>query len=128
MSAWIVNKPHIDALVQALIEYRLIGPSHATEIGRDLWAENHKSVNYRYGEAEKAPEYKFEGVEAHVDPAVIARNIRCYWYQTCEHPDSPAYADNTLLAQLAAKLGEPDKGRDDIPWGIDDIRQAIQAT
>lgn len=137
MSAWIVSKTHVDALVQACVIERIITPEQATELGKHLWQENHRSVNYRYGERKRTPAYEFRGVEAPLDDAVIRRNIECYWYQTCEHPENECYnaAEGKPLGLLAAALdarhgegfedqAERERGAR-LPWGIDRWDQVI---
>lgn len=145
MSAWIVSKAHIDTLVQALIAEGIIAMGEATETGRMLWHENHLSIQARYGDEPNTPEYVFEGIEAPLEEFVVLNAIGCYDYQTCEHggwPDSRAYelaSDNGLLAAVlldrlgmnwaavseASRAWEKATGRE-IPWGIDDIHQAVK--
>lgn len=111
MSAYVVSKAHIDALVSAAMQLgggpgtpRLdfwwpdrgrvdVTLDTATEIGRMLWATNHESVNYRYSENEPAPEYAFVKTREFSD-AEIRDLVAGYDYQSCEHPgwrDSPAW-------------------------------------
>lgn len=167
MSAWIVSKPHIDALVQSLIVEGFVPASEATATGRMLWEECRRSVAHRYpndadGEwpgpvdftTQSITDYRFEGVEAPLDDAVIAKNIDCYEYQSCEHGDEwRASEAKRLTHALALKIAErhgageqfnddgtayvdgwyrapePPVGTtftpDDLPWGLDDIMQAV---
>jgi hypothetical protein len=144
MSAWIVTKTHIDALVQAMVVERVIEADKATEVGKHLWSENYRSVNARYGGRARRPAYRFEGIEAPLDDAVIARNIGCYWYQTCEHDGNECYDNATgtplraLLTLLEARNGgedfdnriEKERGAR-LPWGInkwDDVVAGAQVS
>lgn len=43
MSAWIVEKAHIDALVTRLIELDLASEASADDVGQMLWDENRES-------------------------------------------------------------------------------------
>lgn len=112
MSAHLVSKAHIDALVTAglwkgrrgespLPAMRWVFPAGselpgaegcqlvdvtAGGVGAMLWAENRLSVNYKYGEDEWEPAYVFEQLPGTVDPLVVLKAINCYVFQSCEHP------------------------------------------
>lgn len=153
MSAWIVSKAHIDALVQSMIVERVISPADANDVGRELWRENLRSVAYRYpndGDGERpgpidfrdshVEGYRFAGIEAPLDELCIWKQTACYDYESCEHPDyllSEACNHVSRLAdRIAARHGlnrdEWDRalpkdatGHDPYPWGLDTIEQAI---
>lgn len=146
MSAWIVSKPHIDALVQEMIARQMIEPEQATVVGCELWEECRRSVAYRYpydtGNGDRPgpcdltdelmAQYVFEGVEAPLHPEAILTAIHCYRYQSCEHPEwesSQSFARMTdLELNICGQLGIfPDdwKGAGQWPWGVDDIEQVI---
>lgn len=135
MSAWIVSKAHIDCLVQAMIADGLVPMEKATAIGRELWSENHRSINYRYGERGKRPPYEFRGVEAPLDDWVVFKQAHCYDYQTCEHPTYEKSRSHRLITALCEKimprLGVTSEnyhehpGWQGGPWGIERIKQAI---
>lgn len=57
---------------------------NAGMVGAMLWAENMRSVNYRYEEAEVEEPYLF--CEVDTEPLQTLKAISCYDYQTCEHP------------------------------------------
>lgn len=145
MSAWTVSHAHIDCLVQAGIEHRLVIADQHTPsaLGRMLWDENYRQVNYRYGEDHPTPDYRFRGIEARLDPVIVVKALACYRYQCWENTEaweaseSRRYTDS-LLALLAAAAGVPDVGHDDLtawaralpaydcaPWGIDRLEQAV---
>jgi hypothetical protein len=96
MSAFVVGKVHIDALVTAWIyladEYgseRDNRHAKADEVGKMLWTENYKSVNYRYGRNDSVNDYEFSELPMpkmtyHV-LARISQLGSCYGYQSCEH-------------------------------------------
>jgi hypothetical protein len=132
MSAWIVSKKHIDLLVSACAAQGMIGPTeNVDEIGRIFWAENHKSVNYRYGENRPTPAYKFESSPNKViHPAVVFKSLSCFCYQSCEHKGwegSLVFAfceelKQKLLASLPTPMTEEEvyssPEYNDAPWGI----------
>lgn len=138
MSAWIVSKAHIDCLVQSLAMEGIISFADANNIGRELWRENHRSINYRYSERGRAPKYTFTGIEAPLDPGIVLKQTRCYWYQTCERPDFERSVSARLVEQLeTALLGrlgyadmtdfrEHDPRWNSAPWGIDSLMEAVQ--
>jgi hypothetical protein len=55
LSAWVVSNAHIDVLVNAAAEYGVLGEAQPQRLGQQLWHENVRSVNYRYGEPSKTP-------------------------------------------------------------------------
>ena len=128
MSAWIVTKTHVDVLVAALLEYRLIDRDEADQVGAELWAENYASINYRYDEDTAAPSYSFEepSLLIELDDLGVLKQVHCYNYQSCEHDDwraSRVYRRMTALeAAITLKLGsgELTKSRayDAAPWGV----------
>lgn len=128
MSAWIVSKAHIDCLVQSLVTEGIIEMEAADRVGRDLWRENHRSVNFRYGEKTRTPSYRFEGVESPLDDDVVHKQVRCYNYQTCEHGGYEASRSYRLVTQLG-KILTARRGTDEMsdaaPWGIDRLEQAL---
>jgi len=138
MSAWLVGKGHIDALVQSLITERLIPMEHATITGTMLWLENHKSLNARYGDAIPRVVYTFRGIESPLNDGKIGRLIACYDYQSCEHGGWRTSQSCKLVEALSAKIGERhadlgDRWCDELeeaegthyPWGIRDIEEAV---
>jgi hypothetical protein len=146
VSAWIVTRAHIDVLVLAGVQlgvsYDLeppgpIGPPLLKAAGQDLWAENHRSVNHRYGEDTESSAYSAPTAEVVLDPVAVVKAIDCFVYQSCEHPgwDASRAADYctrlraAALAGLSLQSGDPaDRGYpigyDDAPWGIDHLAQA----
>lgn len=131
MSAWIVNKAHVDMLVQVAIMEGLVKAEDATTTGRMLWLENHRSIEARYGDPvpeAKIAEYLFEGIEAPLDDRIVHLNVGCYRYQTCEHEgwlDSEAHRlCEALEVALEVRLG-PDPNTGHTPWGISSLDQAV---
>lgn len=148
MSAWIVSKKHIDALVTALLDFGLVScelhsdckgtkeigdeclkydvQPHATALGKMLWLENHRSVNFRYSRRERAPKYVYERVE--LDAIALIKQIDCYGYQSMEHKAWDKSKANKLMWTLQDKLysGLPMDAADvettseynDAAWGI----------
>jgi hypothetical protein len=145
MSAWIVTKGHIDCLVQALINEGIILRGQADRAGQALWQENHNSVNFRYREDTECPEYHFEGTDQPLDDIVVWRQLDCFDYQTCEHPEWHDHTNwaRSLHDRLEGKYriryggGSDDSShtvadrlrRESIhrplPWGINDISEAV---
>lgn len=137
MSAWIVSKTHIDALVQAGIEFELIDSAEATAFGKMLWQENLNSINARYPDTAGASSgfpgpisfkgqrsvdaYRYRPLNgapgvARTAPAIVKAAAGCYDYQTCEHDGydgSEAHKFVLTLEGLTSKA----EGRG--PWGID---------
>lgn len=123
MSAWIVSKRHIDALVTGIVGQEVGRAPNLTadEIGQVLWAENHKSVNYRYNEDTPVPVYTWERVE--IDASSLLKQLHCYAYQSCEHLGWSESSTKKWIDNLANVLDADGVGRlaayNSAPWGID---------
>jgi hypothetical protein len=131
MSAWIVSKKHIDALVTAYLHSQYFDSQRTAEendrIGQMLWDENHRSVNYRYKEAMLPPSYKFEpcstfenkdGSKVKLDNIALCKLIDCYEYQTCEHKEWATSEACSFCNALRKRLVMRTDGYEDAPWGI----------
>ena len=145
MSAWTVSKTHVDVLVAGVLQ---VGGYHhrgvwcpiklenATALGQMLWRENFRSVNYRYGERKSTPPYAYAAPDAYtrtsrewgqtiyldeqsrVDPAVLAKQVSCYDYQSCEHAAYNRSRAHSVVQALAGSLLRNVKGYDEAPWGV----------
>ena len=129
MSAWLVTKDHIDCLVQSLFVAGLIEPDQTNQIGAELWLENHRSLNDRYGDpVPEKLEYAFTGIEAPLDPAVVLKQVDCYNYQSCEGEarwlNSEALELMELLYEKLIAQDGVDRRVDGL-WGIDRLEQAV---
>jgi hypothetical protein len=139
VSAWIVSSAHIDVLVLASVQFAVLdrpGRDVLSRLGANLWAENHRSVNDRYGGDEGPQQYVGPTSEVLLDPVAVVKAIDCYVYQSCEHPqwpDSPA-AEHCARLREAAMHGLPvarseggrayPAGWDRAPWGIETLVDA----
>lgn len=150
MSAWIVARAHIDVLVLAGVQfhipydedqYAVPGPARLSAAGADLWAENHRSVGYRYDETTDPDAYPPPIAEVVLDPVAVVKAVDCFVYQSCEHPgwETSRAADYCTRLRAAALAGLPvtvrgggdrsyPAGYDDAPWGIDQLGQALAGT
>lgn len=113
MSAYVLDKAHIDFLVTAAIrinegtvygaiswcapfvdERRQADERAANLIGAMLWTENKQSVAYRYqdNELERTRdshdyEHAWSDFRPSRDALKVLKALACYEYQSCEHPD-----------------------------------------
>lgn len=93
-----------------------------------LWRENYRSVNYRYGERLRVPEYHYappralylkSDVSGYVPlPGVLAKQISCYDYQTCEHPTYYTSRARSAMLSLSESLLRCVPGYDYAGWGV----------
>lgn len=146
MSAWIVAAAQIDVLVLAGVQFGVsydAGPSTVpaplglAAAGRDLWAENHRSIDHRYGGRTEPSSYLPPAAEVLLDRVAVVKAIDCYVYQSSEHPgwSTSRAADYCRRLRAAAMAGlplAPDGGRypigwDEAPWGIVQLAQAAVA-
>lgn len=129
MSAYIVDRKHIEYLVRAAQSRRIAGSSYQYEPAEVLAAnanmlaaENAASVNYRYSETEAPDTWEpadFHGVTPWLDfnPVEVLKAVACYVYQACEHPGwetsrAKLFADRLHRAAINAL-----HGYSDAPWG-----------
>jgi hypothetical protein len=115
MSAFVVDRKHIDALVTAALDgcplrqgspvswyfpsierpgdtlvtlqekRRTARQEDASRIGAMLWAENVNSVNHRYTEDEWEDVYEYRRYTGTLPAVQVLKAIDCYVYQSCEH-------------------------------------------
>lgn len=143
MSAFVVGKEHINAMIQAgrrtsehpyTLRWRHEGHCYElTEVteartGRMLIDECVRSVRYRYPveNDDNLPgpigsywldEYKAPGYFGRQPTAVEAlKLISCYEYQSCEHPDWEASEAFAFCAALRHALIAQLPGYQDAPW------------
>lgn len=109
MSAFVVDDWVIDGIIQAGLDFEPSGftwyvlddrgepitrghldHTSADEVGQMLWAENCRSVNFRYGEETPTPRYTRHRMPIRLGPEHIPRLLgllSMYEYQACECPD-----------------------------------------
>jgi len=140
MSAFVVDKAHINAMVRSglSVRYKPLhwyhdGKSHALSddnasgVGQTLLEECIKSVSYRYddsevtnlpGRSDASYMIPFEFKFSYNPPTLVERLklIDCYEYQSCEHP---GWKDSEALAFCQAlRHATIDQlpGYDEAPW------------
>ena len=127
MSASIVPKAHVDALVLAGVQFGLLGdgdPQVLTRTGGLLWAQNRRAVDHRY--TEQTPVRLYPGPPDAVgplDPVSVIAAIDGYVYESCGHPDWPdsiaaAYCAQLRAAALAAAAIPDGRGVGDARWAL----------
>lgn len=89
MAVYLLDKPHIDALTNAAIQYGLLTPEATADqveaFGQVLWDQNHRCVATQWGEdAPECPTYRFTLADAEFDPYAVLRLIHGYTYQSDE--------------------------------------------
>ena len=136
MSAWIVSKTHIDAIVTALAKLRdrEVDPDDLPKIGQRLWEENHRSFRHRYPKhAVQCPEYTYTAVKWPASPSesgdvraftcalgAVCKLLDCYEYQSCEHPEWPESLAYGVCQRLRAAVCAALPGYKQTPWGLED--------
>lgn len=133
MSAWIVAPAHVDALVAAAMprggerlsyrhdgRWRYVEHADADRVGQVLWDECHRSVNYRYEEAEPTPAYRHRIPGAALSHVALIKAVHCYRYQSCEHPEWEQSEAAAIVEALEQHLVHRLPGYEDAPWGLTD--------
>ena len=149
MSAFIVNDAHISYLAafaqDRCLKLRPEGPAASLEVSAHnaasgynepggyyrldddpvriwalLYAENVKSVNYRYGKDTPLVRYQYRRPTVPLAAARAIQACRCLRYQSCEHPgyyDSLAYQVlKKIEAEAVAEIVNPHLK--DEPWEL----------
>ena len=147
MSAYIVSKAHIDAIITfAVGGARRVGTvkriaeegGHGefvssavytpSQIGAALRAENHASVDYRYSETTQVPAYVFRPIchgsayskpIRQLTPLDIIKLSQSLKYQWCEHPGWKASFANDFLNRVISAAIATLPGYDNAFWGIE---------
>jgi len=145
MSAFVVDKTHIDVLVRAAINrdyhselryyhdhsWREVNHQTADTVGQMLWDENVRSVSYRY------PHDSLESLPGRVDspwltpylyrfntPVATAvevlKAITCFEYQSCEHPGWETSEAHSFCKYLKDHAINQLPGYDAAPWNWQD--------
>lgn len=130
MSAWIVDRAHIDVLVQALTTEAGMAQGTADEIGRTLWRENLRSVAHRYpgdedGQRPGPLDFKDSDVDTYIyrEPSVtipeagVVHAVQCYVYQSCEHQGWEGSLSAKWMQTLVLRH---DGITGDGPWGFEE--------
>ena len=130
MSAWPVSDREIDCLVYWISTLRF-SKRTPDSIGRELRAENYKSLRARYGwyykEYQKAPAYHYTVPRANeakgydpYDKDQILKMVHFYDYQSCEHEGawekSQSYRWMKKLEDDLVRSGA-DWQREGLTWG-----------
>jgi hypothetical protein len=122
MSAFIVDTKVIDTLIQFAINrdmsfylregnnntlvFNMRDEKDVNAIGQILVAENYRSVNCRYNETEKAPNYVFTPAKgsAFTPIAQILKYAQCLDYQSCESRDWDTTNAFRILTNIKDKI------------------------
>jgi hypothetical protein len=156
MSAWVVDKGHIDVLVKAAEnakdfsspfswvddngrENALVGADARNKLGQALVDACVKSVSYRYpqddvskGElpgpidAYYTEPYSYREPGFNPTPGEVFKAVDCYDYQSCEHPDYYESAVHKALQRVTAHYQSKVAGYEEAPWGFDADRIAAR--
>lgn len=158
MSAFLVDVEHVRALVDSAVHYGLLERGHLPHamrlevekrsaqladaglepdvpsiVGRILWEENVRSLEYRYPDTKEKPEdrpgtigegpkvgppFDFKARRFHLLPGAVGGAVSCYEYQSCEHPEWEASASADFCRALTKAALKKAPGGDTCPWEI----------
>lgn len=131
MSAFLVDKEHIDYLITAALEFPQYGckarwgetleitEDTADEVGRGLMIENARSFSYRYpDEPVPMPSYHYTRPKGRIDPVQVFKAIHCLDYQSCEHPGWKSSKAFAFLQDLTTFTIYQLPGYDAAAWHI----------
>ncbi len=139
MSAWLCSSEQIAAIVTGMRKNGIVALSHAArdKAFKTLMSENMKSLGYRYEHLGGASAFHDENTDAaHLKESLrwadfgvdlnkdsLLKQVQCYMYQACEHPDwkkSPAYALCAKIVDALAEKGASPRNPayEQAAWGI----------
>ena len=139
MSAWIVSKAHIRAMVSLgvsrglIVKGSMLG-SRMSELGQMLINENVASVRYRYpdsGDQLPGPNERYwltpyrhdlVGPARVPTPVEGLKLINCYEYQSCEHPGWEDSDAHKWCQDLESALIHDLPGYDEAPWDWEEAK------
>ena len=149
MSAWMVSKAHIDALIRVALEgpkdgdkrqwmrpyfqHQELSYRQANDLGECLTKENLSSIHSRYPDTVTNPEntpgpneqywlepYNYRSSQArHLTAVEALKAIGCYEYQACEHEEWEQSAAHAFCQLLQGHIISALPGYETAPWGID---------
>ena len=140
MSAFVVNKTHIDLIVDVAQngpraganrgwrgENRFLDPN---ALGRMLWLENVKSVEYRYEEERledraEAEAYTFTQPDYRLTLGEALSAISCLDYQSCEHPGWEKSDAKAALDKLQYALVDQIKDKEVWEWSAEEVEKRV---
>ena len=133
MSAFLVSRAHIDAMVSAAhaLEPARFQRESLDDLGAMLWRENMRSLEALYGggapDEDAVEGYAWSrttpgryGVMALQEIVRVLKAIDCYEYQSCEHGDWRTSEAREFCRMLRNSLISRLPGYDAAPWGIED--------
>jgi|SRR6185369_4309213 len=141
MSAFIVSKATIDAIVTFAAAHRSVAPqvlhyekingvAAETKLGRMLLEENERSIRYRYpqttGPSDMPGPVDYDGAERYfyakrfepIAAIEIVKLCDCLEYQSCEHPEWKDSEACRILALIRESAVMEIPGYDKAPWGL----------
>ena len=113
MSAYIVSERHILTLafhyhnmVLGTITNDQYDPEQLKETAKILWGENSKSVNYRYNVKGRVVFSRKNLAVPKINCSLteLYKLIRCWEYQTCEHPTHEKSIAWQMMQALKARM------------------------
>jgi len=150
MSAFVLNKSHINAIIQAglnvqhkpftwyhknetgELEHHQLTSDNADQIGQMLLDECVHSVQYRYEDSDSIANlpgpsnaewlipFVWKPFVKTATPVETIKNIRCYEYQSCEHPEWEGSNAHDFCEALRHCVESQLPGYDEAPWEWDD--------
>lgn len=149
MSAWVVSKSHIDAMVAAAMQlgsslpgepFGVYWNGRRTEVRRDtadhvgelLVQDIVEGVSHRYPNDDVSKGELPGPTDAYYNrpyhwqptrkftPGEIAKMIACYAYQACEHRHWEQTFAHAFCRTLEGRVLRCLEGHDDAPWGFDE--------
>ena len=121
MSAYIVDKYHIDAILTAFKETGRV-LMDLDRIGQILVNANFKSVNVRYGMKDKPYKYEFKAVKKY-NAMQIYVACDCLNYQSCEYDGWKRSKAKRLLEKIRTAVMENSQEWQNAKWHLEGVEK-----
>jgi hypothetical protein len=137
MSAFICSHQHINAIVRWASRHNVTrwhsNPSRKYSVAGNeqdtaalLYAENVKSVNYRYHDTIDSTGIIYDAFAPDLRPVEVIKACDCLTYQSCEHPEWDDSLASQLLKEIQRTAITKLPGYDKAPWAIAASNQCHQ--
>ena len=123
MSAYMVSKKHVCVVANARDDGGKV--SDKVKTAKLLWAENKKSIEYRYSDNcddmmpknMRITKADFKNLPGQ-SPVELIKACHCLDYQSCEHPEWEDSEARQILLRIVDTESQRVEGYEQAAWGI----------
>lgn len=135
--SWYASDPRSLMIQESQKAYRQLTDETANQVGQMLIDECVKSVSYRYQDSDITDlpgpvngywliPYELGYSDRIPTPVETLKLIRCYEYQSCEHPEWPESEAYRFCQALTAAMMTYLPGYEEAPWDWEEQTKAVK--